>query len=116
MVGKLFITSSGGWSKAILVIVLYMLEMALRAGTDAWIGVWTSGQGDYPLWVYLTTYLALGIVFSIVCGVRAYALLRHSRGGKQHIIDLEVARLQLEPGSRTAEALDWAFSGSAQLG
>ena len=72
---KLFVTSSGGWSKATLVIVLYMLEMALRAGTDAWIGVWTSGQGDYPLWVYLTTYLALGIAFSIVCGVRAYALL-----------------------------------------
>merc|ERR1712124_61076 len=59
----------------IQVCFCFLLEAGLRAGTDAWVGVWANGEGGLEVWAYILAYFALGIGFSAAVGIRSYTLL-----------------------------------------
>jgi ATP-binding cassette subfamily C (CFTR/MRP) protein 1 len=67
--------AAGGWPAVIQVCLCFLLEAGLRAGTDAWVGVWATGEGGLEVWAYILAYFALGIAFSVAVGVRSYTLL-----------------------------------------
>ena len=71
----LYMLAAGGWPAVIQVCFCFLLEAGLRAGTDAWVGVWANGEGGLEVWAYILAYFALGIGFSAAVGIRSYTLL-----------------------------------------
>ena len=104
----LYIKAAGGWLAVVHVVLLFLIEAGLRAGTDAWVGVWATGGGGYELWFYIVIYFTLGAVFAASVGVRSYTLLykmvtaslKLHHGLLEHMMRLPIMFFDTNPSGR----------------